>query len=65
MREGDDVTKPQQPELRRTGYGATDQESAERRAGQGPRDEGGNTGPVPEENKPGHRPDDEQDKPDR
>ncbi len=58
------MTKPQSPELRRSGYGATDQESAEMRAGQGPRDTKGEHGGAPEENRPGHRPEHEQDKPD-
>jgi hypothetical protein len=42
--------------------GATDQDSAEIRAGD-PVREDGYTGPVPEANKPGHHPEDEQDKP--
>lgn len=58
------MTKPQQPELRRTGLGSTDQEAAELRA----RDDrtpstGGPTGRVPEHNRPGHHPPVEQDKP--
>ncbi len=56
------MTKPQQPELRRTGYGATDQDSAEIRAGGTP-PTGGDAGPVPEDNQPGHHPEVEQDKP--
>lgn len=61
------MTKPQQPELRRTGLGATDQEAKELRArqgrGQGGGDTAGDAGPVPEENRPGHHPPREQDKP--
>ncbi len=57
------MTKPQQPELRRSGYGATDQESAEIRAGQGPTDTKGEGGKIPEDNQPGHHPEVEQDKP--
>jgi hypothetical protein len=57
------MTKPQQPELRRSGYGATDDDSAQAKLG-GPTDVDGPTGPVPEENRPGHHPDEEQDKPD-
>ena len=58
------MTKPQQPELRRTGLGGTDQEAKELRA----QDErgvrtGGETGPVPPDNRPGHHPRVEQDKP--
>ncbi len=55
--------KPQQPELRRSGLGSTDQDSAKINA-----DEeiggGEQAGPVPEENQPGHRPAKDQDKPD-
>lgn len=63
------MTKPQQPELRRTGLGGTDQDAKELRAqqGRGQRrgvDTGGETGPVPEENQPGHSPEVDQDKPD-
>ena len=61
------MTKPQQPELRRSSLGSTDQEAAELRAGDvlgdsGPDDRGAR-GPVPEENRPGHRPAHDQDKP--
>ncbi len=56
------MTKPQQPELRRSGLGSTDQDAAEIRAGDDVQ-EGGGMGPVPEENRPGHRPEQEQDKP--
>ncbi len=57
------MTKPQQPELRRSGLGSTDQDSAkivndESLDGERP------SAPVPEENQPGHRPAEEQDKPD-
>jgi hypothetical protein len=56
------MTKPQQPELRRSGLGSTDQDSAKIKA----EDEigsGGTTGPVPDENQAGHRPEQDQDKP--
>jgi hypothetical protein len=56
------MTKPQQPELRRSGLGSTDQDSAKIRAGDKV-EESGELGPVPEENRPGHRPEREQDKP--
>lgn len=56
------MTKPQQPELRRNSLNPTDQDSAEIKAGQSP-DEGGTPGGVPEVNRPGHRPDKDQDKP--
>jgi hypothetical protein len=58
------MTKPQQPELRRTGLGSTDQEAAELRAreDQTPPDTG-RAGRVPEANRPGHHPPVEQDKP--
>ncbi len=60
------MTKPQQPELRRTGLGATDQDGAEIRAGDQPSPAGATDGlgPVPEANRPGHHPEHEQDKPD-
>ena len=58
---GGDVN-PQQAELRRSGFGATDAGSAKRQP-KGKADTAGNTGPVPEENQPGHHPDVEQDKP--
>ena len=60
------MPNPQQPELRRSGHnavvdaeGATTKLSAEGRPGVG-----GESGPVPEDNLPGHHPGDEQDKPD-
>ena len=58
------MTKPQQPELRRTGLGDTDQDAKELRA----QDDrgvttGGETGRVPPDNRPGHHPPVEQDKP--
>lgn len=58
------MTKPQQPELRRTGLGSTDQDAAELRAGDTMDENPGGLGPVPEENRPGHHPEHEQDKPD-
>jgi hypothetical protein len=61
------MTKPQQPELRRSGLGSTDQEGAEARARDAEQDApAGETrsGPVPPDNQPGHRPEHEQDKPD-
>ena len=56
------MTKPQQPELARSGRGDTDPASVKTRHG-GPTDETPPTGAVPEHNLPGHRPDHEQDKP--
>jgi hypothetical protein len=60
------MSKPQQPELRRSGFvpaldpDATESElAAHERPGTK-----GRTGPVPEEQRPGHHPDEEQDKPD-
>ncbi len=57
------MSKPQQPELRRSERGATDDDSAKVKAektsgGDEPR------GWVPPENRPGHRPEQDQDKPD-
>lgn len=57
------MTKPQQPELRRSGLGSTDQDSAKVNADETISGTGGGGGPVPEENQPGHHPDVEQDKP--
>ena len=59
------MSKPQQPELHRSGRGATDPASAKANPEVGAEvgSEGG-VGPVPEENLPGHHPDQEQDKPD-
>ncbi len=54
---------PQQPELHRSGRGASDPKSAKGRI-DGPGSEQGETGPVPPENQSGHRPETEQDKPD-
>ena len=56
------MTKPQQPELRRSERGATDDDSAKSRAGK-VSGKGAGLGPVPEENQPGHHPEHEQDKP--
>jgi hypothetical protein len=57
------MVKPQSSELRRSGLGSTDRDSAKIKA-----DEeipaGDSAGPVPEENQPGHRPAQDQDKPD-
>lgn len=58
------MTKPQQPELRRSGLGSTDQDSAKINADESISPKAPKAGPVPEENQPGHRPDNEQDKPD-
>jgi hypothetical protein len=56
------MSKPQQPELARSGRGETDPASAKARTG-GPRDERGTTGVVPPDNRPGHHPEHEQDQP--
>jgi hypothetical protein len=56
------MSKPQQPELARSGRGETDPASAKARTG-GPDDERGVTGPVPPDNQPGHHPEHEQDQP--
>ena len=57
------MPNPQQPELRRSEKGSTVQDSAKSNADL-PLDEHGRTGPVPEENQPGHHPETEQDQPD-
>jgi len=60
------MANPQQPELRRSGLGATVEGSAkvqiqtEGDAGS----ESTSAGPVPEESRPGHHPEVDQDKPD-
>jgi hypothetical protein len=58
--------KPQQPELGRSGHTPVDQGRHAKEAIQGQGRPGAEdaTGPVPEDNQPGHRPDKEQDKPD-
>lgn len=57
------MTKPQQPELRRSGKGDTDQDGKELRAKEALPGEDPGVGPVPEENKPGHHPERDEDKP--
>ena len=56
------MTKPQQPELRRSGKGATDQDSAKLQVDE---DVSADSAPgrIPADNRPGHHPDQEQDKP--
>ncbi|MPZ73872.1 MAG: hypothetical protein GEU74_11675 [Nitriliruptorales bacterium] len=56
------MTKPQQPELRRSGKGATDQDSAKLHADEDVEAQHGRTR-IPEDNRSGHRPEQEQDKP--
>lgn len=56
------MTNPQQPELGRSGKGATTEGSAKSKVSDRPRSSGP-TGPVPEDNLPGHHPEVEQDKP--
>jgi hypothetical protein len=58
------MSTPQQPELHRSGRGATDPASAKAAAEVGgAMTEGGASGPVPDDNRPGHHPEHEQDKP--
>lgn len=57
------MPKPQQPELHRSGKGTTDRDGKELRAGDELPSDVNDMGPVPEENEPGHRPEDEEDKP--
>ncbi len=58
------MSTPQQPELHRSGKGATDPASAKASAevASNPGVEG-SSGPIPEDNQPGHHPEKEQDKP--
>ena len=58
------MVKPQEPSLRRTGYGSTSQDGKEIRAGDNPEETEDSLGPVPKENQPGYHPEKEQDKPD-
>lgn len=59
------MTKPQQPELRRSGHTPVDQDHAAEVAGGAPRTRQGRaaSGPVPPDNEPGHHPEHEQDRP--
>jgi hypothetical protein len=56
------MTTPQQPELARSRRSEVDPAAAKTRTG-GPTTAKGRTGPVPEDNLPGHHPEEEQDKP--
>jgi hypothetical protein len=60
------MSKPQQPELGRSGHTPVveGQHAKEVIQGQDQPEAEGSTGPVPEANRPGHHPDNEQDKPD-
>lgn len=57
------MTKPQQPELARSGRGEVDPAAVKTRHG-GPTDATPPVGAVPEDNLPGHKPEQDQDKPD-
>lgn len=58
------MSKPQQPELDRSGLGEVDQEGRyARRATERQSKAKGNVGKVPAENQPGHKPERQQDKP--
>jgi hypothetical protein len=56
------MTTPQQPELARSRRSEADPAAAKARTG-GPTTEKGRTGPVPDDNLPGHHPEHDQDKP--
>jgi len=61
------MAKPQQPELRRSGTVASldpDATESDLKAHDRPTTKGRRKAPVPEEQRPGHHPDEEQDKPD-
>jgi hypothetical protein len=58
------MTKPQQPEIARSGRGEVDPNAVKTRHDEDLPSGSGNTGPIPEDNLPGHHPDKEQDKPD-
>ena len=60
------MTKPQQPEIARSGKGEVTQEGRRQAGRERPsksKDEGGKTGKVPPENEPGRKPEHEHDKP--
>jgi hypothetical protein len=57
------MAKAQQPELHRSGTSPTDPASAKSHAETAPPATEAGTGPVPEDNRPGHHPEQEQDKP--
>ncbi|HMC38277.1 MAG TPA: hypothetical protein VKI19_01360, partial [Acidimicrobiales bacterium] len=58
------MAKPQQPELHRSGTTPADPASAKSQTSASPPSVGGDfPAPVPEENRPGHHPEHEQDKP--
>ena len=58
------MTKPQQPEIRRSERGETDQDGRRQtREETSTTETGGRSGPVPADNQPGHHPEHEQDKP--
>ncbi|MDQ4149332.1 MAG: hypothetical protein M3164_04985 [Actinomycetota bacterium] len=57
------MSRPQQPELARSGKGSTDQDSAKIKAESEVRADQQSFGKVPEDNQPGHHPEKEQDKP--
>lgn len=57
------MSNPQQPELRRSGKGATDDASAKANIENSQPTDSGGSGHIPEENRPGHHPEKEQDKP--
>ncbi len=60
------MSKPQQPELGRSGHTPVTegQHAGEVIQGEGQPGDQGPSGPVPEDNQPGHHPDQEQDQPD-
>ena len=58
------MTKPQQPEIRRSERGETDQDGRRQsREEKSTAETGGRGGPVPPDNEPGHHLEREQDKP--
>jgi len=59
------MAKPQQPEIARSGRGATDPSAVKsEHTAPSAAKVSGDAGPVPEDNLPGHHPEHEQDKPD-
>lgn len=57
------MDRPQQQEIERSGHTPIDQESRDAFGPASPPDESGRTGRVPRDNRPGHHPPREEDKP--
>ena len=58
------MSRPQQPEIRRSEHTDVDETSHSKEVADSSLGSSGTTGPVPEANQPGHRPERDQAKPD-